>query len=222
MPRTADDYAASARALAPVADFLVINVSSPNTPGLRDLQATARLRELIAVVRAEIAACGRSVPLLVKISPDLADEQIDAIAELAIEIGPRRPRGSQHDDRPRGSDCRSGGGDRSRRRRRPVRPAAGRTVADGAAAAAPARRRSRRSVSVGGIDTPEAAWATDRRRARRSCRPTRASSTADRCGRHGSIAAWRGSWRSAAGALSPRPSPAPRAKKKALLPRRVG
>ncbi|HZO37555.1 MAG TPA: dihydroorotate dehydrogenase (quinone), partial [Solirubrobacteraceae bacterium] len=76
--------------LAPVADFLVINVSSPNTPGLRDLQTTARLRELIAAVRTEIAATaatGRGVPLLVKISPDLADEDIDAIADLALETG---------------------------------------------------------------------------------------------------------------------------------------
>jgi len=88
--QTAADYAASARELAPVADFLVINVSSPNTPGLRDLQTTARLRELIAAVRTEIAATaatGRGVPLLVKISPDLADDDIDAIADLALETG---------------------------------------------------------------------------------------------------------------------------------------
>jgi dihydroorotate dehydrogenase len=77
------DYVASARAVADVADYLVVNVSSPNTPGLRDLQATDRLRPLLTAVR---AATG-GVPLLVKIAPDLADEDIDATAGLAVELG---------------------------------------------------------------------------------------------------------------------------------------
>jgi dihydroorotate dehydrogenase len=78
------DYRASAARLAPFADYLVINVSSPNTPGLRDLQAVEQLGELIAAVR---EASGGRVPLLVKIAPDLADADIDAIADLAVRAG---------------------------------------------------------------------------------------------------------------------------------------
>jgi dihydroorotate dehydrogenase len=85
---SATDYAASARLLAPVADYLVLNVSSPNTPGLRSLQAVDRLRPLIAAVRnATQSVPGRPVPLLVKIAPDLADDDVDAIADLAVELG---------------------------------------------------------------------------------------------------------------------------------------
>jgi dihydroorotate dehydrogenase len=77
------DYVASAERLAPLADYLVVNVSSPNTPGLRDLQAADRLRPLLAAVK---ETAGRT-PLLVKIAPDLADEDVDAVAELAAELG---------------------------------------------------------------------------------------------------------------------------------------
>jgi dihydroorotate dehydrogenase len=84
----ATDYGASARALARYADYLVLNVSSPNTPGLRDLQAVDRLRPLVAAVREATAAAGRAeLPLLVKIAPDLADEDVDAVADLALELG---------------------------------------------------------------------------------------------------------------------------------------
>ena len=84
----AADYAASARLLAGVADYLVVNVSSPNTPGLRNLQATEHLRSLFTAVREVLdAASTKRVPLLVKIAPDLADEEIDAIADLALELG---------------------------------------------------------------------------------------------------------------------------------------
>lgn len=82
------DYAASARAVANVADYLVINVSSPNTPGLRALQGTTALRGIIVAVRATLAEVRPShLPLLVKIAPDLADEDVDAIADLALELG---------------------------------------------------------------------------------------------------------------------------------------
>jgi dihydroorotate dehydrogenase len=82
------DYEKSARLLAPYADYLVVNVSSPNTPGLRDLQATARLSPLLeAVRRAADTAAGRHVPLLVKIAPDLDDEDVLRIADLALEQG---------------------------------------------------------------------------------------------------------------------------------------
>ena len=85
----AADYAASARAVAAVADYVVVNVSSPNTPGLRDLQATERLRPVLVAVREALdaAAAGRRVPLLVKIAPDLADADVDAVADLAVELG---------------------------------------------------------------------------------------------------------------------------------------
>jgi dihydroorotate dehydrogenase len=83
----AEDYRTSTRLLAPHADYLVINVSSPNTPGLRTMQAIEPLRELIGAVRAELRAGGHDPPLLVKLAPDLADEQLDAIAALAVELG---------------------------------------------------------------------------------------------------------------------------------------
>jgi dihydroorotate dehydrogenase len=87
--QAAADYAASARAVADVADYVVVNVSSPNTPGLRDLQAAGRLRPVLAAVREALDAApgSRRVPLLVKIAPDLAEPDIDAVADLAVELG---------------------------------------------------------------------------------------------------------------------------------------
>jgi len=83
-----NDYAASARLLGDVADYLVINVSSPNTPGLRNLQAVTHLRPLVTAVREALeTTSARPIPLLVKIAPDLADDDIDAIADLALELG---------------------------------------------------------------------------------------------------------------------------------------
>ncbi len=78
----ADDYRASARLVGPLAAYLVVNVSSPNTPGLRDLQAVESLRAILSAVLAET-----STPVLVKIAPDLADTDIDDIADLAVELG---------------------------------------------------------------------------------------------------------------------------------------
>ncbi|WP_166555104.1 quinone-dependent dihydroorotate dehydrogenase [Mycolicibacterium sp. CBMA 226] len=80
--RAVDDYAESARLCGPLADFVVVNVSSPNTPGLRDLQAVASLRPILAAVRAETTK-----PVLVKIAPDLSDDDVDEIADLAVELG---------------------------------------------------------------------------------------------------------------------------------------
>jgi len=77
------DYLTSARALAPVADYLVVNVSSPNTPGLRGLQELELLSPLLAAVK-DVAG---EVPLLVKIAPDLTGEQVERIARLAVELG---------------------------------------------------------------------------------------------------------------------------------------
>ncbi|WP_027501867.1 quinone-dependent dihydroorotate dehydrogenase [Rhodococcus sp. UNC363MFTsu5.1] len=76
------DYTASARLLGPLADFIVVNVSSPNTPGLRDLQAVESLRPLLGAVLSAV-----DVPVLVKIAPDLSDEDVDAVADLAVELG---------------------------------------------------------------------------------------------------------------------------------------
>lgn len=77
------DYVASATRLAPLADYLAINVSSPNTPGLRGLQAVETLAPLLRAVKAAAGA----TPLLVKIAPDLPDEEVTAIAELAVAEG---------------------------------------------------------------------------------------------------------------------------------------
>jgi dihydroorotate dehydrogenase len=78
------DYQESVRRLAPHADYLVLNVSSPNTPGLRELQTVDRLAALIAAVRVALADTPQPVPLLIKIAPDLSDEDVDAIADLAL------------------------------------------------------------------------------------------------------------------------------------------
>lgn len=80
----AQDYVTSTTRLAPLADYLVVNVSSPNTPGLRDLQAVSSLRPLLTAV---IDAAPAGLPVLVKIAPDLADEDVDAVADLAVELG---------------------------------------------------------------------------------------------------------------------------------------
>ena len=77
------DYVRGTRALAPLADYVAVNVSSPNTPGLRDLQAVERLRPILAAV---LGAAG-ATPVLVKIAPDLSDEDVDAVADLALELG---------------------------------------------------------------------------------------------------------------------------------------
>ena len=80
-----DDYRLSTRLLAPHADYLVVNVSSPNTPGLRDLQAVEKLQPLLAAVRREaVLAADRHVPLLVKIAPDLSDDDVLAVADLVV------------------------------------------------------------------------------------------------------------------------------------------
>ncbi len=77
-----DDYVESARLVGPLAAFVVVNVSSPNTPGLRDLQAVESLRPILAAVRAHT-----TTPVLVKIAPDLSDSDVDEIADLAVELG---------------------------------------------------------------------------------------------------------------------------------------
>jgi dihydroorotate dehydrogenase len=80
MEKAAEDYASSFRALRDLADFFVINVSSPNTPGLRALQDKAALDEILAAIQEQNRI---HRPILVKIAPDLSFEAIDEILELA-------------------------------------------------------------------------------------------------------------------------------------------
>lgn len=83
-----EDYRKSTRALAASADYLVVNVSSPNTPGLRQLQEVESLRPILVAVREESTrVAAQHVPLLVKIAPDLADQDLLAVADLALELG---------------------------------------------------------------------------------------------------------------------------------------
>lgn len=85
----AEDYVAGVRRLAPLADYLVVNVSSPNTPGLRALQGREQMESLLGqVMEARAAgAAGRraAVPLLVKVSPDLDDQGIRDVADVALK-----------------------------------------------------------------------------------------------------------------------------------------
>lgn len=78
------DYAAGVRAMAPLADYLTINISSPNTPGLRDLQAGGELVELLAAV-GEARVAG--VPMFLKVAPDLESGDHERIVRAAIDGG---------------------------------------------------------------------------------------------------------------------------------------
>jgi len=78
-----EDYRKSARLLAPHADYLAVNVSSPNTPGLRSLQSVEALEPILQAVLQE----AKGKPVLVKIAPDLANADIAAVADLALDLG---------------------------------------------------------------------------------------------------------------------------------------
>lgn len=82
------DYRRSTRVLAPYADYLALNVSSPNTPGLRTMQTADRLAALIGSVREELAEAGsgRRIPVLIKLAPDLSDSELSEIATMAQEL----------------------------------------------------------------------------------------------------------------------------------------
>ena len=81
------DYAEGIRRVAGLADYLVVNVSSPNTPGLRDLQARSALASLLRQLLEARAQTGSPVPLLLKIAPDLTAAECCDIAEVALEAG---------------------------------------------------------------------------------------------------------------------------------------
>jgi dihydroorotate dehydrogenase len=152
-----DDYASSLEVLAPLADYAVVNVSSPNTPGLRELQEEAQLRRLVERLR-RLPGCP---PLLVKIAPDLEDDAIDAIARLAYEEGLAGVIAVNTSLQRLGLEERR-------------LPQTGRTLAEeaGGLSGAPLRpralevlRRLRATagpalplIGVGGIDSPQAAW----------------------------------------------------------------
>jgi dihydroorotate dehydrogenase len=87
--RAADDYLSAFRLLAPRADYVAVNVSSPNTPGLRALQSAGDLGRLVeALVRERSASASRRrPPLLVKLSPDESDQALDAMADAAVAAG---------------------------------------------------------------------------------------------------------------------------------------
>lgn len=80
-----DDYCRGIRTLGPYADYLVINVSSPNTPGLRDLQEPSTLQELVLACIQERNLLERKVPLLVKLAPDLSNEELRDIATVLMD-----------------------------------------------------------------------------------------------------------------------------------------
>jgi len=87
--RAADDYLAVLNSVYRLADYIAVNISSPNTPGLRDLQTEQNLEELLRALKTEQAALaekhGRYVPIALKIAPDLDDTQVAAIARLVQE-----------------------------------------------------------------------------------------------------------------------------------------
>lgn len=83
----AADYRRSFERLGELADFVVVNVSSPNTPGLRDLQTVEQLRAIVEAVQTPNQALTRARPLLVKLAPDLADADALACAEAALQTG---------------------------------------------------------------------------------------------------------------------------------------
>ena len=87
LDRATEDYLASFAKLADYADYLVLNVSSPNTPNLRQLQDESRLRELLGAISGANRARERRVPVLLKIAPDLTFPQIDAVLATIFEFG---------------------------------------------------------------------------------------------------------------------------------------
>ena len=152
-----DDYASSLELLAPLADYAVINVSSPNTPGLRELQEESLLRRLVERLR-RLPACP---PLLVKIAPDLEDDAIDAIARLAYEeglAGVIAVNTSQNrcglDQRRLASTGRSLAEEAGGLSGRPLRQRALEVLRRLRATAGPTLPL----IGVGGIDGPETAW----------------------------------------------------------------
>lgn len=91
MEKAADDYLLCLRKVYRAASYVTVNISSPNTKNLRDLQDEDRLRELLSLLVRERAGLaqkhGKHTPVLVKIAPDVSNEQLDQIARIAVELG---------------------------------------------------------------------------------------------------------------------------------------
>jgi dihydroorotate dehydrogenase len=91
LDQAAQDYLSLLRTFAPLCDYLAVNVSSPNTPGLRSLQSRAALAEILGPLAEERAnitrKLGRKVPVLVKLAPDLTDEELDGAITAIIDCG---------------------------------------------------------------------------------------------------------------------------------------
>ena len=87
MEAAADDYVALLKSIQSFADYCAVNVSSPNTPGLRALQAREQIEPLLRKIADAREGLPRRVPLLVKIAPDLSFDEIDAIVDAARDAG---------------------------------------------------------------------------------------------------------------------------------------
>ena len=154
------DYEASIRAVGRYADYLVVNVSSPNTPGLRDLQSEAALRPLLAGIRTCVDRAAPRTPLLLKIAPDLNDAGIDAAVDVALETGcdgliatnPTITRDGLSADPQRVAALGAGGLSGA-----PLRERATRVLARVARRVRAAPRQIP-LIGVGGIDSAAAAW----------------------------------------------------------------
>jgi len=87
LPQVPEDYAVLVRSLANTCEFIVVNISSPNTPGLRDFQAPERMRAVIETIQRTCREMGVTPPLLIKIAPDLDPAMIAEISAAALELG---------------------------------------------------------------------------------------------------------------------------------------
>jgi dihydroorotate dehydrogenase len=87
LERAVDDYVAGVEKLGALADYVVVNASSPNTPGLRQLQQSEPLRALLSTVHARLEEIAPGKPLFLKIAPDLSSEEVESIVDVAVDVG---------------------------------------------------------------------------------------------------------------------------------------
>ncbi len=85
--RATEDYRRGFERLGELADYVVVNISSPNTPGLRDLQRIEEVARILAAIQGPNQRLSRPRPILIKLAPDLADEDAVACARAALEVG---------------------------------------------------------------------------------------------------------------------------------------
>ena len=168
------DYLEAFRLVAPVADYVAINVSSPNTPGLRDLQQPDRLRELLATLRAAGEHEASSRPLLVKLAPDLEPDAFAALVAAVAEDGDGLILSNT-------TTARDGLASAQRERvRRPIRPAAARSDAGGRGARSRGHAAPEGDRRLGRHRLRRRTWRPPMRPAPTWCSCGRASSTAGR------------------------------------------